>query len=367
MFYVVWQPFILSLGISVVSLGIIQSVINLSTAAGLIVWGILSDKIGRKPVMLASNLFRILALSVLLFSGELVWLLVFAFFVGFSSLFMQQNPAYNALVSESVTGERRATAFSVLMSISQIAGTVSASAGGYIAVTSGFYPVFYICLVADALGFILLSLFLKESLNVDRIREESESSLFIKLKAFFMPKKGIISLYIIMILWGFGYFTGNSLLYGTLVDSYDFNPIQLGLLTMSFNLIIAITVLPLGRASDRYGRLPFIKASYPVAVIGILGFIAFKRFEAFMIFNIVRAIDASLWISSWSAMVSEKVHPNERSTTFGKLDSYTRLASIPAPWLGGILYNFYGFTAPLIFYLLLTIIAGAIVLSLKNS
>ena len=55
MFYVIWQPYILSTGLRVVDLGIVQSVINLSTTAGLIIWGIMSDRLGRKPIILAAT------------------------------------------------------------------------------------------------------------------------------------------------------------------------------------------------------------------------------------------------------------------------------------------------------------------------
>ena len=38
MLFVVWQPYILSTGLTIIDLGIIQSVINLSTAMGLFFW-----------------------------------------------------------------------------------------------------------------------------------------------------------------------------------------------------------------------------------------------------------------------------------------------------------------------------------------
>jgi len=78
MFFVVWQPFILSTGVSVVDLGVIQSVLNLSSAAGLIAWGALSDRFGRKPVILVSQSCRLLAMAALIVSGEFPFLLAFA-------------------------------------------------------------------------------------------------------------------------------------------------------------------------------------------------------------------------------------------------------------------------------------------------
>ena len=91
MFYVIWQPYILKTGVSVVGLGMIQSVINISTTAGLIVWGFLADKIGRKPVTLAGSACRLIAILALVVSQRIEFLIVFAFFIGFSSLFMQGN------------------------------------------------------------------------------------------------------------------------------------------------------------------------------------------------------------------------------------------------------------------------------------
>lgn len=85
MFLVVWQPYILSMGASVIDLGVIQSTINLSTAVGLIAWGFLSDRFGRKPIILLSNVCRILSIVALVISGELFFLLLFAFLIGFSS------------------------------------------------------------------------------------------------------------------------------------------------------------------------------------------------------------------------------------------------------------------------------------------
>ena len=59
MFVVILQPYILSRGFSVVELGIGQSMINLSSALGLMMWGASSDKLGRKPIMLSCGICRV--------------------------------------------------------------------------------------------------------------------------------------------------------------------------------------------------------------------------------------------------------------------------------------------------------------------
>ena len=366
MFYVVWQPYILSTGVGVVELGVIQSIINLSSAAGLIVWGVLSDRFGRKPIILASNASRVAALAALILSGSFLFLVAFAFFVGFSALFMQGNPARSALISETVGQQRRATAFSTLMSFSQITTTLTASAGGYIAVTAGYHPIFYICIAGDILGLILMALFIDETRAEDTVEAERVETPVDRVFSFFRPEGEIVSLYLIMMVMGIGYSTGYSLLYGTLVDTYGFTPFQLGLLSTAFNLSWGISSIPLGRLSDRFGRRPLLMAAWAMAVITVLGFLASRSFEMFILFEVTSALDPALWIPAWMALVSEKVPSRGLSTVIGKLDAYSRMASIPAPWLGGLLYSTFGFAAPLAVHLSCLMISGVLVFSLEE-
>ena len=365
MFYVIWQPYILKTGVSVVGLGVIQSIINLSTAAGLIVWGILADKIGRKPVTLAGSACRLLAILALVVSQRIEFLIVFAFFVGFSSLFMQGNPGRSALISESVDDASRATAFSVLMSISMIANTVTASAGGWIALNAGYSPIFYLCLVGEGLGLIIMKVYLRETLK-PAVNETEKKSFLEEVKGFLVPEKGIGRLYAILLVMGFGYGTGFSLFYGTLVDSYGFTELQLGLLSTVFSISWGLSSIPIGKLTDRVGKKPMLMVSWVMAMTSLLGFLTFRSFPAFLFFQIVSGLDPSFWVPAWMALISEKVPSERLSTALGKIDAASRLAMIPAPWLGGLLYQAWGFGAPLTVQLGCLLISGALLYTLKE-
>lgn len=366
MFFVVWQPYILSTGLGVVELGVIQSVINLSSASGSIVWGMLSDRFGRKPVILASNASRVLALVALILSSNPVFLFAFGFLIGFSAFFMQANPARSALISESVGDKRRATAYGTILSISQIASTVTASAGGYLAVTAGYRIIFYICMAGDAAGLLIVALFVEETREERLGGAESTEGLLGRAMANLRPEAGVGLLYLIMLVMGFGYSTGFSLLYGTLVDGYGFTPFQLGLLSTAFNLTWGVTSIPLGRLSDRFGRWPILMASWAMAIVTVLGFMASRSFEMFLVFQVISALDPALWVPAWMALLSEKAPPGGLSTVMGKLDSYSRLVSIPAPWVGGLLYSSLGFSAPLAVHLICLLASGALILSMRG-
>lgn len=366
MFYVIWQPYILSTGATVAELGLIQSVINLVTAAGLIFWGVLSDRLGRKPVILASNACRVAAMVSLLVSGKLVFLLVFAFFTGLSCLFLQENPAKNALVSESVGSEMRATAFSALMSISRITNTAVASAGGFIAVTVGYYPIFYLSVAGDIVGMLVMALFLDETRGSVRIEKKSMGGTFSKLRGYLTPEKGLLRLYVIAIVLGIGYSTTYSVFFGMLVDAYGLTEFQLGIMRTAFNLVAAVMLIPLGRLSDRFGRKPLLLVGWMTGLITVLGFLTSRRFELFVLFYATSALDWSFWRSAWMPLLSEKAPDESLSTVMGKLDSYGRLAGILTPWLGGLLYSTYGFGAPLMVHLACLFIYGFLLLTMKG-
>src|SRR4030042_810754 len=62
MFYVIWQPYLLSTGITLSQLGLVQTMINVSTGLGLFLWGYISDRYGRKPDVVAAHGRRIMAM-----------------------------------------------------------------------------------------------------------------------------------------------------------------------------------------------------------------------------------------------------------------------------------------------------------------
>ena len=364
MVYVVWQPYFLSTGISFTQLGTIQTLLNVSTGLGLLTWGWLSDRYGRKPVILASSISRILAIVALIISGEFLALLAFSFFMGFTAMWMMGNPARSALIAESVDGSKRATALSTLVTISQLTSTLVATAGGWIAMEIGYAPIFYVCLVGDLIGLVVLALYLKETHHPEPIKEKL--SFVDGFRNFIVPERENIILYLIILVLGFGYAVAYSLFYGALTDRLGFTLIQLGFMTTAFNATWAVMSIPLGKVSDRIGRKKGFLSSFAFSFLTVIGFILFRSPAAFIIFNAVSAIDISFWMPNWSSYISEIVPSDKRSMVMGKLDAYGRIGALPAPWLAGILLENYGFNAPLYMQVLALAVCTPLVLKLRE-
>jgi MFS family permease len=269
-------------------------------------------------------------------------------------MFMAGNPARNALITESVDSTKSATAISTLITISQGISTIVASAGGWIALKMGYTPIFYISLTGDLIGTFLIWRYVKETYHPKTL-EKKRRMMTEKIKTILIPETEFILLYIVMLAQGFSYSVGYSLFFGTLTDSYGLTTFELGLMTTSFNLIWAIDSIPLGMLIDKIGRIKGMQLSIIMSIITAIGFILFKRIEFFILFHGLSAVDLGSWIPSYTIFVSELVSKEKRSTILGKLDAYNKIGSIPAPWVGALLYESYGFDAPLIVHLLMGI------------
>lgn len=358
MLIVVWQPYILSLGLAVVDLGVVQSVINFSTAAGLFVWGPISDMFGRKKVMLLGHASRVAAVIALLFSGNVFFLYVFAFFIGFSCLWQQMNPARTALIAESVGGARRATALATLMTISQGTSVIMASVGGYLAIVTGYWPIFAITIVGESVGIALMAVFVKETHVTNGANGKDISSRII---GNLRPEKDLIPMYLMMVVMGVGYGVGYSLFYGALTDSYGLTTLELGLMSTATSLAWALGSIPGGKLSERFGPRLGVLLSTASAIIATLGFILFRTFPALLFFSVFNGLDPCFWIPNWTSIIAERVPVGVRSSIFGKMDAYNRFAMIPAPYVGGLIYATYGFTAPLLVHLACIFVWGYMV------
>jgi MFS family permease len=366
MFYVIWQPYLLSTGIDIAKLGLIQTLINLSTMLGLFSWGYVSDHFGRRPVVIASDFCRIIAILVLILSRNFIALMVFAFFIGFTALFMMGNPARSALIAESVEPTKMATALSALMAVSQGTSTIMAPIGGYIALVVGYSPILYITIVSDVIGFLFLLFYIREThhLNDDIKFDEA---LKVRLSKALLPERIYVILYIVMLIQGFGYGVAYSLFYGALTTFRGFTTLELGLMSTSFNLVWALGIIPLGRLGDRLGRRNMLMGSITMAIITVTGFIFSRSLPAFLVFNGVNALDVCFWAPSWTSLLAEIVPPIRRSSVMGKLDAYGKIGSIPAPFIGGMLLERFGFKAPLYVQVITLLMAMFLIIKLRVS
>jgi MFS family permease len=364
MFYVIWQPYTISTGVSISQLGLIQTIINVSTGISLFFWGYISDKYGRKPVIITCLILRIMSMIFLIISKSYWAFIGFGAFMGFTAMFYIGNPARSALITESVNSSQRATALSTIVTISQGTSTIVATLGGYIALKMGFSPIFYILIIGDTIGVLTTYKYLEETLKKKIVVEKP--SVIERLKNSFAPEPQLFRLYIALLIMGFSYTTAYSLLFGVLSETFRFTPVQLGFMTTAFNLLWTIDSIPLGKFVDKIGGKNGILFSLFMGLITPIGFLFSKRIEYFIFFYALQALDIGFWIPGYTKYITGAIEPEKRSTVFGKLDAYGKIGSIPAAWIAGLLYERYGFFAPLYIQIVVILLVASLLLGLKE-
>jgi MFS family permease len=132
----VWQPFVLSLGAPMSTLGFLESLggqRGVTTAVLQPVGGWVSDRLGRKPLVALGSLLGLLVMAFYVLAatvGDWRWLLPGVILLGATQVAI---PARNALVAESVQASQRGAAYSLQIASWIVPGVFAAALGGFIA------------------------------------------------------------------------------------------------------------------------------------------------------------------------------------------------------------------------------------------
>jgi MFS family permease len=207
---------------------------------------------------------------------------------------------------------------------------VMASVGGYIAIVSGYWPIFAVTVVCEAIGITIMLLFVRETHHTAGAnRREAGYRIILNLR----PEVEMMPIYLMMVVMGIGYGVGFSLFYGALTDNYGFTPFELGLMSTASSLAWALGSIPSGKLSERFGTRKMVLASMASALITVVGFILFRSFPAFLVFSIFNGLDPCCWIPNWTSIIAERA-PVKVRASICKPDAHSRFAGIPAPSCG---------------------------------
>lgn len=136
---VVWQPFALSLGVSIRSIGALESLMDLAKITVQPVLGAASDIYGRKPFLILRDLLILLSGLCFLFARSWLLLAVGMTLMGLSVALI---PVWQAVVAESAKGNEMGMVYSVLGSCYMATGLLGTLAAGWLADNVGYSIVF---------------------------------------------------------------------------------------------------------------------------------------------------------------------------------------------------------------------------------
>ena len=338
MLVVIWQPYAVELGTSFTQLGTIQAIITISSGAGSLFWGRVSDQYGRKPAHIGAMLTRIIAVICMYRADDWSGLILFGVFIGFAASWTQSSPVSTTLVSESVGEEKINTALSLYSSAGTLVAVLASPLGGYLAVNDRYYVIFLSCILGELLNTVLAKLFLRETLSQRETGVEK-----IGLMELLVPERELLPFYLISMLSMFSWRVTFSNLNAILVDSYGLSTVQLGLMVSVFSISYGLTQPPLGVVLDRNPKRQFLIISRFGFLAIALGYLLSKSFLMILLLQVINGVSHSFGVPSLISMVITRTRKEQRATTLAKLATLPQIVSVPAPIIGGILYEMYGF------------------------
>ena len=339
MYQIVWQPYMMTLGGSTPLIGFILSVWTAVNALAQLVTGELCDSIGRKKVLTAYYIFSIAGLIIAAVAQS--WIYFIAVNILFGLADALGEPAFNPIFAESVPKEKIAIAMSLLTLTWSLPGFYSKALGGYFGDLIGGKSVIYIVIVVEIISLTWFYLTVKETLT--ETKPFKLRAVLRNIQGISKPNQKLVNFYAVAILDRFGWMITSGILVAIFTEAFNFTLTQIGLLLTLEMIAITLTSIPAGKALDRYGPKKGITVALLINAFSFLGYAMASSFSGFAILQVFKGVCIGIWDPGFTSYLSKIIPENERGKNFGNINSIRGLVSIPAPFIGALLFKYIGF------------------------
>jgi MFS transporter, DHA1 family, multidrug resistance protein len=320
------------MGASPTQLGLLMAVYSLMQLIFAPFWGKLSDRIGRKPIMMMGIAGLSLSFFMQAMATEL-WMLFAARIVG-GMLSSANMPTAMAYVADITTPENRGKGMGIIGAAVGLGFVFGPGIGGIFSKSSMSMP-FYLAGASSLITLVIIFFFLKESLQKDNA-EVNQGKTQSRWKAFSGPAAilFLLQLLISLSLSGleatFAYFAAKKAGLGA---------IQLGYIFMIMGFAGAMVQGGLvGRLTKKYGEGKVIQGGIIVSAVGFALILLVDSFTTAAIFLSIFGIGNGVIRPSVSSLLTKTTDSGHGSAT-GLLSSFDSLGRIVGPPLGGWLFS----------------------------
>ncbi len=328
--------------------------------------GRLSDRFGRRPVIIGAAFFAALSMAMFGIGGAL-WVLVLARVI--QGLTAGDMPALFAYLADITPPEKRAQRFGLLGALSGIGMMVGPALGGVLAAVDLRLPVFLTAGVA--LTIAVLSLFLlPESLapenRIRAIRARDVHPFAVFRNAFGRRELRALLIAFALMALPFGFFVNNFSVLA--LDSLAWGPTQIGLLTAGVGVIdILIQGVLLAILLPRIGERGVVVSAIVAQALGLaaLAIVAsvFAQPWVFIVGALMLAAGQGASQAAMDGAMSNAVGDDEQGWLGGVTQSLTAAMNTIAPLIAAALYAMVSHAAP--YWLGVAIMALAAVVVLR--
>lgn len=327
------------------------------------IWGRLSDRFGRKPVIAVALLG--LAFSYLMFglANSLFWLFITRILQGLFS--GAAFPAAQAYVADVTSKDERIKGMGNLGASLSAGFIFGPGIGGILSAVNLSFP-FFAAAVLAFLNFVSVLMFLPESLN-KKSEKLSIKEGFFNIRHMHLGLKGNLgSFFILVFLWSYG-LANNEVavpLFGA--EKLNLAPSTIGYFFSIQGFLAAIM------QSVLIYKITHLFGEHKTAVLGLflmaigLFLIPFAKISLILLFfMIIMTLGSSMTRPTLATLVSKETKEGQ-GTTMGIFSSFESLGRTLGPLLGGWLFSTFGFHSPFTISAVLILITLLFVVQIKG-
>ena len=170
---------------------------------------------------------------------------------------------------------------------------------------------------------------------------------FTSLLDTFRPPRYLWGYYIAMSVDLFAFSVGWRLINGLLTEA-GFTASMIGIIYAFQTGTMAVGQIVLGKQVDRFGYKNLLTLSQIISCVVLAALILRPIYPVAIASNILMGIGAAFWAPAEQAWIAKNVDPTERAKSIGGYSTFRGLVALPGPYIGGLLYDRYGYTAPLL-------------------
>jgi len=350
----------------IVSFGIVKALANLFA-------GRLSDRIGRKQILVVGWLFALPVPFLIIFAPSWGWIVLANLLLG-----VNQGLCWSTTVImkiDLVGPKQRGFAMGLNEFAGYLALSLSALATGYLAATYGLRPVPFLPGIVFALSGLILSVFFVHETHAHAKQEAqasvSQSDLFLSSSGskpsfseifwltswknrnlFSVSQAGMVNNMNDGMVWG---------LIPILLVGAGLSVEQIALIAAVYPGVWSVSQLITGALSDRWGRKWMIVVGMWIQSMGIALFVIASGFRVWLAGAVLLGIGTALVYPTLLAAVSDVAHPNWRASAVGVYRLWRDAGYAVGALTAGLLADAFGGLTAIAAIGALTFVSGTIV------
>ncbi|MCA1030874.1 MFS transporter [Bacillus timonensis] len=326
-------------GADAATLGILVAVFSFMQFLFAPIWGRLSDKIGRKPLITIGLFGFAIAEFVFAFASGLWMLFLSRILAGtFGSALMPTAMAY---VSDVTSEKKRGQGMGVLGAAMGLGIVVGPGIGGWLAEYDLSYPFLFAGIAATMAGIVSV-IILPESYPKEA-RVEAANDTNEKINQFKQMARALKTpvgfLLILVFLMSFGLANFQSIFGYYNMERFNYSPKEIGLLILIIGLVGTIVQGGVvGKLLAKFGEERVVKSAFLVSGIGFVSMTLANSFTTILLTTSIFFIGNSILRPSLNSFIS-KLAGNRQGMIMGLNNSFLSLGNVIGPIIAGVLFE----------------------------